>query len=114
VVVFRICDAILNMGPFLICRPLSGFIIAPLPAKKALWEAQNAQAWTSCLDWNTRDEDDFGLMEDGTLVRLDRILPLEENGIRGEARDIRPADWADWCSGMDGFGALIMVAASLL
>jgi hypothetical protein len=49
----------------------------------------------------------FGIKAGGKMVRLDRESKEEES------EQASNANWQEWCAGMDGFGALVMLAASL-
>lgn len=62
----------------------------------------------------------FGLAADGEIIRMDEEL-LSCNGGRLSYQSLdhgtparTTARWEEWCSGMDGFGGLVMLAASLV
>jgi hypothetical protein len=105
-----------------------GLIIAPLPAKKQLWEARDETTWKaqSERDDGAQQRHAFALATTGELVKL----PVQQGpdicrgGVevlqflhRVHDGDVSPlgsaANWDEWCSGMDGLGGLIMLAASL-
>ena len=105
-----------------------GLVIAPLPAKKQLWEAGDEITWKSHSERDARAQQRhaFALAATGELVKL----PVQQGPdiCRGgvdvlqllhKVHDADPspfgsvANWDEWCSGMDGLGGLIMLAASL-
>lgn len=59
---------------------------------------------------------DFGLAKSGELVRLGGISKalLVHTAITSESPTRISASWEEWCSGMDGIGGLVMLAASLV
>jgi hypothetical protein len=99
-----------------------------------LWEAADEASWRLEME-NERDDEearvDFGLAANGELVKL---LPQRHEGrIVDYCYDPGPvvqvgekpgggsggslwsvARWDEWCAGMDGFGGLVMLAASML
>jgi hypothetical protein len=79
------------------------FLLAPLPARKGVWETRDAVGWSS----GSSKESVFGIKAGGKMVRLDR--ESEEEG----SEQASNANWQEWCAGMDGLGALVMLAASL-
>lgn len=97
----------------------AGFVLAPLPAKKQLWQAGDERMWKAENDREPDAQAAFGLAANGELVQLGReqrllwtddvLVPksLEAVGLG------KTASWEDWCAGMDGFGGLVMLAASL-
>ena len=95
-----------------------GLLIAPLPAKKQLWEASNELVWKA----ETRRvpsgiQKTFGLAANGDLVRMDEDR-LSATALQSESFDAGSSErggsnWEEWCAGMDGFGGLVMLAASL-
>lgn len=104
-------------------RQQKGLIIAPLPSQKRLWEASDVSGWMAEREKGSPETESaaFALAVDGELVRLDPAetspgvpdagrLPLPQNV---HTRTWRAASWEEWCIGMDEFGGLIMLAASL-
>ncbi len=106
------------------CDLPTDLVLAPLPAKKPLWEANDEAVWQAETERNPRlHQTAFGIAASGSLVRLDK--DGHDHGRGGDAvlshtvLDVEivsrsPADWEEWCSGMDGFGGLVMLAASLV
>ena len=102
--------------PAAMCGLQTDLIIAPLPAKKQLWEAGNELVWKAESEREPGIQTAFGLAANGDLVKLgegqlyctDEVLTQKPFTTRGSA------NWEEWCSGMDGFGGLIMLAASLI
>lgn len=85
--------------------PLASFVVFPLPMKKVLWEAPNAEIWSREIKVILKDRELFGLGTDGQLKRVG----LEHGGM-----NITTAGWENWCAEMDSFGTLAMMASSLL
>jgi hypothetical protein len=99
------------------CMTPSGFLLAPLPARKQLWEAPNTDAWMleRCRDIGGLPNV-FGILENGQMVKLHGFDSLRN----GQSFVVSPKEvaqsgknWQEWCAGMDGLGPLIMLAASL-
>ena len=103
--------------PMGLCDLQEDLVLAPLPAKKQLWEANNEFTWKAESE---RDhiQTAFGLAATGALVKLDEIycgdalLLYKSFDYRIPSRS--KADWEEWCSGMDSFGGLVMLAASFI
>ena len=99
-------------------------LLAPLPAKKQLWEAADELVWKAESEGGHGGglQTAFGLAANGDLVRVDAgrlcyggdapVLGSKSLDERTTGR--RTANWEEWCSGMDGFGGLVMLAASLV
>jgi hypothetical protein len=116
-VIFQTVNMLVYFEPAALCDPNTDLIFAPLPAKKQLWEAGDKFSWKAEHDRDYGAFNYFGLATNGDLVRLDggqaycgdaSLLhqPLSSNKTT--------ANWEEWCSGMDGLGGLIMLAASLV
>lgn len=105
--------------PAAMCDTQTELILAPLPAKKQLWEAGDELVWKAESEKGPGPQNDFGLTANGELVKLDEsqlscsgVVPLHESlDARTASRSTQ--NWEEWCSGMDGFGGLVMLAASL-
>ena len=121
---YQVVDMLVYFEPAGMCnvRKQTDLVIAPLPAKKRLWEAGNVLAWKAENEKEeTEARDAFALAGSGDLVRIDPaelqcISDVARLGYRdpgGPGLAWHTADWDDWCSGMDGFGGLVMLAASL-
>jgi hypothetical protein len=89
------------------CVTPSGFLLAPLPARKQLWEAPDADAWMleRCRDIGGIP-DVFGILQNG--LRNGQAFVVEPRPVEESVEN-----WQEWCSGMDGLGTLIMLAATL-
>lgn len=102
------------------CDLHSNLILAPLPAKKQLWEAGDELTWKAASERDPGLQTAFGLDANGDLIKIDEsqlcysdfVLPSKSLDTRASSRST--ADWGEWCSGMDGFGSLVMLAASLV
>jgi hypothetical protein len=106
--------------PVVQCDPKTELVLAPLPAKKQLWEADDAASWKAEIERERGPPTNFALAASGELVKLaegyiycDHAATL--NGPLN-ARDLwtGTGNWQDWCLGMDGFGGLVMLTASLI
>jgi len=120
-VVFRIVDMLVYFEPAAMCHlHNTDLIIAPLPAKKQLWEACDMFAWKMECEKEPGTRNDFALSANGDLVQLaqDSLHDPGQDIIhmppaRAETPSRSAGKWDEWCSEMDGFGGLIMLAASL-
>ena len=102
------------------CDMRNDLLVAPLPARKQLWEATDAVAWQ---ERRPDLQSTFGLASNGELIELDEFqlhssaasmpLPLAKGGSAADTSS-NSHNWEEWCSGMDGFGALVMLAASFV
>jgi hypothetical protein len=103
--VFRIVNMLMDIEGTL-CSTFPGLVIAPLPGKSMLWEARSAEAWQAEYSYSwTLHKETYGISKDGQLVKIDR---------KQGSTFFNHSPWEDWCSGMDGFGILVMIAASML
>ncbi|KAL5315471.1 hypothetical protein ACEPPN_016339 [Leptodophora sp. 'Broadleaf-Isolate-01'] len=117
-VVYRVINMLVYFEPSGICELQADLILAPLPAKKQLWEASDEVVWKSEKD---DAQTDFGLAADGELVKLhdgqrycsDAVLLYEALGSCRRSSGATE-NWEEWCLGMDGFGGLVMLVASLI
>ncbi|RFU80815.1 fungal transcriptional regulatory, n-terminal [Trichoderma arundinaceum] len=102
------------------CNLPSEFMLAPLPARRQLWEAGDQLEWEAEVQREPGAKAAFGLAAHGGLVKLDERelccndawLPYDSPDTRGQSRS--NASWEEWCSGIDGFGGLVMLAASMV
>ena len=121
-VIYQIVDMLVYFEPADMCHVRkSDLLIAPLPAKKQLWEAGNELTWKAESE---REETEarvaFALAANGELVKMDQsqlhcttdVLRLHKPLDAGPPARCT-ANWDEWCSGMDGFGGLVVLAASL-
>lgn len=102
------------------CDLPADLIIAPLPAKKQLWEAGDEFAWKAESQRETGVQISFGLATDGDIVKLDESrLSCNDAWLPSPSLDSKTpsrstASWDEWCVGADGFGGIVMLAASLI
>ncbi|KAH8810620.1 hypothetical protein F5884DRAFT_875195 [Xylogone sp. PMI_703] len=119
-VVYRIVNMLVYFEPAARCDMPADLILAPLPGGKNLWEAQDESIWKVESQREPGVQTAFGLAVDGRLVKLgddrldsgDKMLLHTTLNTRAPSRIA--ANWEEWCSGMDGFGGLVMLAASLM
>lgn len=103
-----------------ICTLQRDLILAPLPAKKQLWEASSEVLWETETKKEPGAQNAFALAANGELVKLsenqlycgDSVLLY--NSLDDGVPERSSAHWEEWCSGMDEFGGLVMLAASLV
>lgn len=106
--------------PVNMCTLQADLILAPLPAKKQLWEAGDEVVWKAESEREPGAQTAFGLAANGELVKLDEgQLYCSDAVLLHKSSDARPpsrsiAYWEEWCSGIDGLGGLVMLAASLI
>nr|POE90240.1 hypothetical protein CFP56_20707 [Quercus suber] len=105
-VIYQIANMLVYFEPAAMCEKPLDFFLAPLPARKQLWEAGDALSWRTEVEKGT---DAFGLASNGEISYLNEY---PANGLLRNRSSIGP--WEQWCSGMDGFGGLVMLAATLL
>ncbi|KAF2691753.1 hypothetical protein K458DRAFT_381593 [Lentithecium fluviatile CBS 122367] len=119
-VVYRVVNMLVYFEPASLCELQADLIIAPLPARKKLWEASDGFAWKAETESDPGAHDAFGLAANGELVQLEdcrsycsaTVLNYKSLEVSTSPRDAAP--WESWCSGMDGFGGLVMLAATLV
>ncbi|KAK8009352.1 hypothetical protein PG991_011903 [Apiospora marii] len=90
-----------------------GLILSPLPARRQLWEAETASKWMSEIERDLGSQTDYGMTVSGDLVKVSESPANSNTGEHG-ARHRQKADWEEWLAGMDSFGGLVMLAASLV
>ena len=106
--------------PATLCNLQPDLILAPLPAKKQLWEAGDESVWKAESEKEPGVQTAFALAANGELVKLDDgQLHCNHAVLFYTSFDAQPplggnTNWEEWCSGMDGFGGLVMLAASLI
>ena len=110
---------LIYFDPIAICdHEFKSIILGPLPARRNLWEASDELAWKMGLEKDFGAQTAFGLAKSGELIVLeDDHSHKAALGPRSahDAPSLRnTADWEEWCSGMDGLGGLVMLAASLV
>ncbi|KAI8942366.1 hypothetical protein NX059_000441 [Plenodomus lindquistii] len=126
-VIYRILNKLIFFEPAAMCDMPAEFVIAPLPGKRQLWEAKNVEEWKLQSQNEVHEQVSYALAADGKIVKLnqgrlscrDAWLPYtpfnEETASQDHERMTSSSAtlWAEWCSGMDSMGGLIMLAASM-
>lgn len=102
--------------PASMCDLPSDLLLAPLPSRKRLWESTNEFSWSLESSKDIFREPIFGLNANGDLVKwngheLHSNIATPCAGLGGN-KD--PANWEEWCAGMDSLGGLVLLAASLV
>lgn len=106
--------------PAAMCDMSSEFVIAPLPAKKGLWEANDELSWHVEYGRVSIAQPPFGLTKKGQVVKLSGIEPdwhmhsLPGYYTLNVSKSESAENWEEWCSGMDGLGGLVVLTASLI
>ncbi|KAK4938272.1 hypothetical protein LTR10_021251 [Elasticomyces elasticus] len=115
-VVYRVVNLLVYFEPAALCEMQTDLILAPLPAKKQLWEAGDGYAWRAETERDPAAQIAFGLAADGELVKLDEgpLCCSDAIMLHKPLEHRETGNWDQWCSGMDGFGALVMLTASLI
>lgn len=115
--------SVVNMlvyGPVVPCDPTAELVLAPLPAKKQLWEAGDAMLWKAQIERERAAQTDFALAASGELLKLaDGYKYCGDgaalsNSMNAITASTGTENWQEWCLGMDGFGGLVMLTASLI
>ncbi|ETS85545.1 hypothetical protein PFICI_03570 [Pestalotiopsis fici W106-1] len=118
--VFQVINMLVWFEPAGMCDMAFDLLLAPLPSKKQLWEAESEFAWKADGLLETEQRFAFGLAVDGELVKIDKGGARCEHHIMMTPDPVdnvaskTPANWEDWCSEMDNLGNLVMLAASLI
>ncbi|CAH0045679.1 unnamed protein product [Clonostachys solani] len=115
----RVIDMLVHFEPAAMCPFYNtGLVIAPLPARKQLWKADNASTWHRERELGAGVQTSFALFANGELVNMAQA-PLrvpdwrrDRELLNAESQPGNAANWNEWCSGMDEFGSLVMLAAS--
>jgi len=119
-IVYRVMNMLVFFEPASLCELQTDLVLAPLPAKKQLWEAPDEFAWKAVNEKTPGIETDFALAADGDLVKLEGEhsyctykAKLQYRSL-GDGPPRKSALWEEWCSSMDSFGGLVMLTASLV
>lgn len=116
-VVYQILGMLIHFEPAAMCD--ESLVLGPLPARKQLWEASDEFTWKAESEREPGLETTYGLAANGDLVMVDESQRYKGNAVLHQrSYDYRTSTWAaakweEWYSGMDGFGGLVMLAASL-
>ncbi|KAL4952340.1 hypothetical protein BDW69DRAFT_185540 [Aspergillus filifer] len=124
-VIYQIIKMLVYFEPAAKCDLPADLLLAPLPAKKLLWEADSEESWKPGAQREPEIHfTAYGLATNGELVKLDsgkgrgemgqRDAVLSHMALNTTTVSRSAANWEEWCSGMDGFGGLIMLVASLV
>ncbi len=118
--VYKVVNMLVYFEPATLCDLKTELVLAPLPAKKQLWEADNESVWKVENEREPGAQTDFGLTANGELVELDGSQlhcgnpAFVKTTLDGRNLSRRTENWGEWCSGMDGLGSLVMLAASFV
>jgi hypothetical protein len=84
---------------------MDGYILMPLPVKKIIWEAKDAEIWRKEFDICLKEREIYGVSSRGKLTKLQQTF----SGLT-----TTEASWEKWLAGMDSFGSIVTTAASLV
>jgi hypothetical protein len=113
-VLYRVVNMLVYFDPAKMCNLPPDLVLAPLPAKKELWDASDEWTWNAEIKKDSIARTDFGLTKSWELIKLGydgNGKTLVHTAITSTSPLRKSASWEDWCSGMDGFGSLVMLAA---
>ncbi|GMG01826.1 unnamed protein product [Aspergillus oryzae] len=110
-----VVNMLVYFEPAAMCGLRTDLVIAPLPARKQLWEAGDELLWKAESQRESGFQTVYGLAASGDLVQLgkDQLHSTNEVLLHKTVTARGSANWEEWCSGMDGLGGLVMLAASL-
>jgi len=118
-VIYKVVN-MLFYEPAALCEVKTELILAPLPAKKQLWEAGGEIEWKAEIEREPGAQTNFALAANGELVKLaEGQLYCGNAATLKKPFNVRTSstgteNWLEWCSGMDGLGGLVMLTASLI
>ncbi|KAH8728127.1 hypothetical protein GQ44DRAFT_702664 [Phaeosphaeriaceae sp. PMI808] len=118
-ITFKTVDMLFFIDPIAGCVRDNCYLFSPLPARKQLWEARDESEWMLEMNREIGGPEGYGLKVNGQMVKLKGYTALMEGNEIPTAQPQEPsegessANWQEWCSGMDGLGGLVMLAASL-
>ncbi|KAJ5176203.1 uncharacterized protein N7482_002080 [Penicillium canariense] len=118
-VIHRVVNLLVYFDPAAICDMSSEFVIAPLPAKKQLWEASDELTWRTESKKAPKIQTCFGLAKTGKIKKLHEVQPGGSDSASpcetvNATTSESAGHWEEWCSGMDSLGGIVMLAASLI
>lgn len=118
-IVYQVIDMLVYFDPAAMCELPTDLILVPLPAKKQLWEAGDEFVWKTEWEREPGVQTDFGLAANGELDKVDQSWYCGDasqvhNSLGARISSRSTGNWEEWCSEMDGFGGLVMLAASLI
>lgn len=120
-VFYQIVNMLVDFEPANLCKEQTDLILPRLPSSRRLWEATHEASWRKICQQQSGTEIAFGMDKKGELVRLSgddwryaHLTELNGDASSGTTPSRNEPRWEEWCSGMDSFGGLVMLAASLL
>lgn len=105
-----------SLDPSTSCAVSDGFLLAPLPSRRQLWEASEEGAWEAEKSRDGMFPSTFGVLTGGQMVRLQEqqiIMPGEVYSPLSVGEEESALNWQDWCAGIDGLGTLVTLAVTL-
>ncbi|RAH69825.1 uncharacterized protein BO66DRAFT_375014 [Aspergillus aculeatinus CBS 121060] len=115
-VIYQVVSMLVYFDPAAMCEHPTDLVLSPLPARRQLWEAGDELAWKTEVERGPAFRKEYGMAANGELVQLsvDEVYCQDTVALQRPASAREAATWEDWCSGMDGLGGLVMLAASLV
>jgi hypothetical protein len=116
-VIKSVISLLFSTEPAGTCVLNDDYLLAPLPARKSLWEASNELQWMMAKSRDVGGDSTFGMKATGQMAKMNSN-PILSDGPEALTAQILSesqsnANWQEWCAGMDGLGALVMLAASM-
>ncbi|OJK01952.1 hypothetical protein ASPACDRAFT_40769 [Aspergillus aculeatus ATCC 16872] len=115
-VIYQVVGMLVYFDPAAMCEHPTDLVLSPLPARRQLWEAGDELAWNAEAKRGPAFSEEYGMAANGDLVQLsvNEVYCQDTVALQRPASAREAATWEDWCSGMDGLGGLVMLAASLV
>ncbi|KAE9373811.1 hypothetical protein N431DRAFT_544662 [Stipitochalara longipes BDJ] len=101
---YRVVGMCMHLETAKPCRPLPGFLDAPLPAASSIWNASNAMIWKKEYEYSLKQRASGNVLAHGNLILMHA----------GAFKNNCEAVWDDWFAGIDGLGILVVIATSMI
>lgn len=114
--VYQMLKMLYSLDPATSCTEPDGFLLAPLPSRRQLWESLDAQAWVVEKSRDGMFPSVFGVLTGGKMVKLQEqqvIIPDEIYSPLNVGEEESATNWQDWGAGIDGLGTLVTLAVTL-
>ncbi|SMR45528.1 unnamed protein product [Zymoseptoria tritici ST99CH_3D1] len=120
--VYRIINMLVHFMPAGFCTLPMDLMLAPLPARRQLWEAPENRSWEAETKTAMGHGHAYAMATNGDLVKLsDDSILLDHTdlidqceALGGKTYPRGAATWDEWLANTDAFGGLIMLAASMV
>ena len=105
IIIFQIMNILVEMFPPVSWCPTYGYVLAPLPSTAALWNAQDAEEWSTNFGQLYEARTIHAVSQAGELTKLQN----SKSGSRSSK-----VDWEEWSADVSDIGTLVMIVGSLL